>query len=105
MAHSMIQFQYGQEDIKALIQEPGNRAATVRQGVESFGGRLHSFFHAYGEYDGVAVAEFPDSESCTAFRMMVTSKGGAAAFRTTVLIDRCGRTGRTHGTTPPDYEI
>ncbi|MBP2315622.1 GYD domain-containing protein [Azospirillum soli] len=87
MMQFMIQFKFGPDNFKALVQRPENRTDIVRRGVESFGGRLHSLHFAYGKYDGVLMAEFPDSESCTAFLMMVASKGGVTGFATTVLLD------------------
>ena len=82
MAHYMIEFKYGIDNIKGLVREAQDNR--IRQSLKSFNGKLHSFFYAYGEYDGVLIAEFPDSESCTAFLLMVTSKGGVAGFKTTV---------------------
>ncbi|WP_448207178.1 GYD domain-containing protein [Azospirillum sp. sgz302134] len=87
MMKFMIQFRFGPENFKALVQKPENRTDIVRQGVEAFGGRLHSLHFAYGEYDGVLMAEFPDTESCTAFLLMVASRNGVSAFKTTVLVD------------------
>jgi uncharacterized protein with GYD domain len=35
--------------------------------IESLGGRMESFFHAFGDYDAVAIAELPDNASAAAF--------------------------------------
>ncbi|MBD0316839.1 MAG: GYD domain-containing protein [Nitrospiraceae bacterium] len=105
MAHYMVQFKYGTDNIKGLVQKPENRTTLIRESLGSFNGKLHSFFYAYGEYDGVLIAEFPDSESCTAFLLMVASKGGVAAFNTTVLIDpeEATRSMRRAGETKTNY--
>jgi uncharacterized protein with GYD domain len=105
MSHYMVEFKYGIDNIKGLVQKPENRTTLIRQSLESFNGKLHSFFYAYGEYDGVLIAEFPDSESCTAFLLMVTSKGGVAGFKTTVLIDpeEATRSMRRAGETKTNY--
>lgn len=87
MMQFMIQYKFGPDNFKALVQRPENRTDVVRQGVESFGGHLHSLHFAFGEYDGVLMAEFPDTESCTAFLLMVASKNGVTEFKTTILID------------------
>jgi len=87
MGHYMVQFKYGPENFRGLVQNPENRTEMVRQAMEGFGGRLHAFFYTYGEYDGVVLAEFADGESCLAFCAMIASKGGFAASKTTVLID------------------
>ena len=41
MMQFMIQFKFGPDNYKALVQRPENRTDIVRRGVESFGGRLH----------------------------------------------------------------
>ena len=86
MAHYLVQWKLAADNIKNLVQKPASREDVVRQGMEPFGGKLHQFFFAFGEYDGALIAEFPDQESCTAFLMMVIAKGGAASFKTTPLI-------------------
>ena len=85
MPHYLIQWRFSTDNVKSLVQNPDSRVETVRGGMEGFGGKLHQFFFAFGDYDGALIAEFPDNESCAAFLMMVGSKGGAAAFKTTPL--------------------
>ena len=60
MTYFLVQFTYKDDQIKALLAEPQDRAAAVGQAVAAFEGKLHHFFFAYGEYDGVALMEFPD---------------------------------------------
>jgi len=86
MAYYMLQWRFAPENLKSLVRNPDSRVDAVRLGVESFGGRLHQYFFAFGDYDGMAVCEFPDQETCTAFLMMVASKGGVGTFKTTSLI-------------------
>ena len=86
MAHYLVQWKLSADNFKSLAQRPENREDIVRQGMEPFGGRLHQFFFAFGDYDGALICEFPDQESCTAFLTMGIAKGGAAGFKTTPLI-------------------
>ncbi|MCW2235487.1 GYD domain-containing protein [Azospirillum canadense] len=87
MPHYMVQWRFTPNNFKSLVQNPDSRVDTVRSGMEPFGGTLHHYYFAFGEYDGVLIAEFPDQESCVAFLSMVAAKGGATAFRTTPLIE------------------
>jgi Uncharacterized conserved protein len=86
MPHFMVQWRFTTDNFKSLVKNPDSRVDAVRNGMEPFGGKLHHYFFALGEYDGVLIAEFPDQESCVAFLSMVAAKGGATAFRTTALI-------------------
>jgi uncharacterized protein with GYD domain len=83
----LAQFTYKDTQIKALVAKPQDRTAMLRQAVESFGGKLHHFFFAYGDYDAVMLMEFPDLESASAGVMTIIAGGGASSFRTTVLIE------------------
>ena len=52
-----------------------SRAADYSKLVESSGGRVRELLWTVGEYDIVAVAEFPDDESGTAALLQVGSLG------------------------------
>jgi uncharacterized protein with GYD domain len=58
----------------------------MKKAVEGFGGRVHNFFFCFGEYDGVAITEFPDNESCIACAVTLSAGGANASFQTTPLI-------------------
>jgi len=44
------------------------------------------FWYAFGEFDGVFIAELPDNVSAAAVAMAVGSTGALSAFETTPLI-------------------
>ncbi len=86
MPKYLIQASYVGEGLKGLLQEGGtSRRETVSQVIEGMGGRLESFYYAFGDYDVVGVAEMPDNVSSVAFSLAVNSTGVVSA-RTTVLI-------------------
>ena len=86
MPFYLFQWQYKDPAIKAMVDTPQDRREELRKAVEAFGGRLHQFFFAFGEFDGVSVVEFPDNESCAACSVTLTGAGANAALRTTVLL-------------------
>jgi uncharacterized protein with GYD domain len=86
MAFFMLQWTYKDSQIKAMVDAPHDRSAELRKVVEGFGGRLHQFFFAFGEYDGVAIVEFPDNESCVAAVLTIAGAGPNSSFKTTVLV-------------------
>lgn len=87
MPHFMMtRVRYSTASLKAMIDKPTDRAEEVRKFIENFGGRLHSFFFAYGEFDAVVITEFDDEEKGAAFLLTVGSSGAVSALETTVLI-------------------
>jgi uncharacterized protein with GYD domain len=86
MSHYLFQWKYKDPAIKAMLETPQDRAAELRKAVEGFGGKLDCFYFAFGEYDGVAIVEFPNTESCIACSLTLSGGGANAALSTTVLI-------------------
>ena len=86
MSHYMLRWQLKDSTAKNLAENPQDRTGPARTLMESFGGKLHSYFFALGEYDGVAIVEFPDNVSAVACSMSATSTGAFARFETTALL-------------------
>ena len=86
MPKYMIQASYVGEGLKGLLKEGGTkRKDTVAQVIEGMGGKLESFYYAFGDYDVVGVADMPDNLSSAAFSFMVNASGMVNA-KTTVLL-------------------
>ena len=86
MPKYMIQASYVGEGPKGLIKEGGTkRREEVAKVIESMGGKLESFYYAFGDYDVVGVAEMPDNVSSVAFSLMINASGVISA-KTTVLL-------------------
>jgi len=86
MPKYMIQASYVGEGLKGLLKEGGTkRREAVAQVIEGMGGKLESFYYAFGDYDVVGVADMPDNISSVAFSMMVNASGVINA-KTTVLL-------------------
>jgi uncharacterized protein with GYD domain len=82
----MIQASYVGEGLKGLLKEGGTkRRDTVAQVIEGMGGKLESFYYAFGDYDVVGVADMPDNLSSVAFSLMINASGMINA-KTTVLL-------------------
>jgi uncharacterized protein with GYD domain len=86
MAFYLIQVAYKDTAIKSLVTRPQTREDIIGKTCKSLRGKLHSFFFAFGEYDVVAIAEFPDNAAAAAFALGTASKGAVAKFHTTVLL-------------------
>ena len=85
MAHFLFQWTYTDSAIKAMLDKPQDRPGELRKAVEAFGGKVHQFFFAFGTYDGVAVLEFPDIESCAACTLTLAGAGANRTQLTTLL--------------------
>ena len=66
----------------------------MAQVIEAMGGKLESFYYAFGDYDVVGVAEMPDNASSVAFSMMINASGAVNA-KTTVLLTKYGSIEKT----------
>lgn len=105
MPFFMFQWRYKETALKALVHHPEDRSGAARKAVEAYGGKLHHFFFAFGDYDGIAISEFPDIESATAAALTIGTGGAAAAIKTTVLIspEEAVRAMEQAGTTRSGY--
>ena len=86
MSKYMIQASYVGEGLKGLLKEGGTkRRETVAQVIEGMGGKLESFYYAFGDFDVFGVADMPDNISSVAFSMMINASGAVKA-KTVVLL-------------------
>jgi uncharacterized protein with GYD domain len=76
MPRYLIQARYTAEGARGVISEGGSsRRDTVHGLAEGLGGRLESFYFAFGEDDVLMIIEFPDHVSAAAVSMTVAASG------------------------------
>jgi uncharacterized protein with GYD domain len=86
MPRYLIHASYTAEGAKGIISEGGStRRETIAKLAEGLGGRLESFYFAFGEDDVVTIIEFPDNVSAAAVSMTVGATG-LVSTRITVLL-------------------
>ncbi len=86
MPKYLIQASYTTEGVKGLRSAGGtSRREAIASLAEGIGGRLESFYFAFGDHDVHTVVELPDHESATAVALTVNASG-AVTVRTTVLL-------------------
>lgn len=93
MPYYLIQGSYKESAAKALVSKPQERSAVVKKMVESLGGKLHSFFLSFGDYDVVVIAELPGNEAAVAMGLATVSGGAMSKYHTTVLLTPAEATG------------
>jgi len=82
----MFQESYTNESWAVQIKNPQNRMEVARQIIEAQGGKLLGGYYAFGEYDVVLIADFPDNVSAATIALMVSAGGAPKVFKTTVLL-------------------
>lgn len=86
MPKYLIQASYVGEGLKGLIREGGtSRRETVTKVIEGMGGKMETFYYAFGDFDVIGIADMPDNVSIVAFSLAVNASGGINA-KTIVLI-------------------
>jgi uncharacterized protein with GYD domain len=86
MPSYLYQVAYTPEAWATLVKSPQDRIEAVRPVVEAMGGRIVCAYFAFGDYDLVAIAEYPGNVGAAAFSMAATAGGALKAIRTTPLM-------------------
>ena len=85
MSFYLMRFSYTPEAWARLIKKPEDRREVARAIVEKLGGKLHGFWFAFGEHDGLVLIEAPDNVSAAAFSVGISAGGSLRSAETTVL--------------------
>ena len=86
MPKYLIQANYVGEGLKGLLKEGGSsRRAAVEKLFGSVGGRVETFYYAFGDTDLFVIADVPDNVTAAALSLIVNAAGTATA-RVTVLL-------------------
>jgi len=64
------------DGLKGLVKDGGSgRVAAVKKLFESVGGKLESYYFAFGEYDYFIIADLPDNVSAASASLTVNASG------------------------------
>jgi len=87
MSQFLLRFRYVPRVIRGLVERPDeDRAARAAALVASLGGQLRGYWYAFGEFDGIALIEAPDSSVAAAVAMSVGGTGEVSRIETIVLM-------------------
>jgi len=89
-----IFFRLKGETVAKAMENPSDRSAIVNKICQDAGGKLESYYWMFGEWDGLAVVELPDSATAGALALAVSSTGTFEQIATHELIpvDQINRT-------------
>ena len=86
MAKFLIQASYSPEGAKGLAKEGGSSRRQVLDSlVKGLGGRLESFYFAFGEADAYTIVDLPDNITAFAISLAVNQSGLVSAKTTPLL--------------------
>jgi uncharacterized protein with GYD domain len=86
MPKFLIEASYTPEGARGVQSAGGtSRREAVAQVAESVGGRLESFYFAFGDSDAYVIVDLPDNESAASVALTVNAAGGATT-KTVVLL-------------------
>jgi len=86
MAKYLLETNYTLEGIRGVKAKGGSaRVAAATELVEGLGGKVESFYFAFGGSDVFVIADMPDNVSAAAAALTV-SAGGGATTKTVALI-------------------
>jgi len=86
MPKYLIQANYQGDAMKGLLKEGGSgRRRAVDELMASVGGKVESFYYAFGDTDAYVVVDVPDNVTAAAVALTVGASG-AIKLKTTVLI-------------------
>ena len=86
MAKYLLEVSYTHDGMKGLKAEGGSaRVAAATELIEGLGGKVESFYFAFGDTDAYVIVDYPDAVSVAASALIVGA-GGGATVRTVVLL-------------------
>ena len=83
----MSQVTYSEDGWQALVSNPQNRLEAIRPVVDKLGGRIVNAYFAFGDYDFILIAEFPDNVSAAALAIAAAAGGAVKSIKTTPLME------------------
>jgi uncharacterized protein with GYD domain len=82
----MYRVGYTSESWAAQVQKPTTREEALRPIVRSLGGKILSFYYAFGEDDVILIAQFPDNKAAAGMALAAASGGALSHITTTPLM-------------------
>ena len=86
MATYLFQFSYSLDSVRGMVAKPHNRREAAEKVIAAADGRLLDMYFCFGDYDGIATAEFPSNVDAAAASLAISSSGAFSKVKTTVLI-------------------
>jgi uncharacterized protein with GYD domain len=86
MPQYLVQFNYTDQAVANLVQDPQDRIEAVRPAYEELGVTIRGSWLAFGDYDVVLIIDAPSNVQAVAIAMAVGSGGAVQNYKTTPLM-------------------
>jgi uncharacterized protein with GYD domain len=87
MTKFLVKASYTPDGVKGLLKVGGtSRKQAVEKTISEMGGKMESFYFAFGDHDAYVIAELPDAVSGAALALNINATG-LASVSTIVLLD------------------
>lgn len=101
MPKYLLNASYSAEGSKGLLKDGGTkRVSAARTLVESLGGKIETFYFAFGKTDVVAIVDLPDNAAAAAASLTIGGTGALTGTITVLLtpeeIDRAAKKSPTY---------
>lgn len=101
MPKYLLNASYSAEGSKGLLKDGGTkRVSAARTLVESLGGKIETFYFAFGKTDVVAIVDLPDNAAAAAASLTIAGTGALTGTITVLLtpeeIDRAAKKSPTY---------
>jgi uncharacterized protein with GYD domain len=82
----LLEVSYTLDGVRGVVAKGGSaRKAAASAAAKSVGGKVDSFYFAFGDTDVYVICDMPDNEAAAALALTVTA-GGGATVRTVALL-------------------
>ena len=78
---------YSAATLNAMMAKPEDRAEAIGKLLTAVGGKLHSFYFTFGEYDFLLIAEAPTEKDVMAALITAGSSGAVTNLNTTLAVN------------------
>jgi len=104
MPKYLLEVAYTAQGAKGVLKDGGSkRRAAAQKAIKSLGGKMETFYFAFGETDAIVIADLPDAVAAAAMSMTVAATGAAGTKVRVLLtaedVDKAAR--KTTAYTPP----
>lgn len=86
MAKFLTKASYTADGVKGLLKEGGSsRKAAVEKAISGLGGKVETFYYAFGETDVYLIVDVPDAVTAVAVSLAVNATGAVRTSMTPLL--------------------
>ena len=86
MSKYLLQVAYNEKGWAAMVKTPQDRGQAVRPAIEKMGGKLETFYYAFGKHDVIAIVDMPSNTAAAGFAIAAAAGGEVKSILTTVLM-------------------